>query len=65
MIPYNLEEINMILASEILELLKERHPDMIRLQETTQFIHGKDAGIQEIIREIETEIKNAGATTKS
>ena len=62
MIPYNLEEFNMILASDILELLKDRYPDKQRLQETTQFNHGKDAGIQQVIQEIEAEIKNATNT---
>ncbi len=48
----------MILASEILELLKKRYPDKLPLVEVSVFRQGESIGIQKLIREIESEIKN-------
>ena len=47
------------MASELLELLKQRYPDRAPLVEVAPFRQGEIAGIQKLIREIETEIKNA------
>ena len=49
----------MLLAQEILELLKKRYPDKMPLVEVAPFRQGELVGIQKIICEIETEIKNA------
>ena len=53
-----------ITAEEILELLESRYPDHTPLVEKTQFRHGESAGIQKIINEIRTEIKNGSGTDK-
>ena len=49
----------MILAEEILKLLKERYPDKMPLVEVPPFRQGEMVGIQKVIREIETELNNA------
>ena len=48
----------MILASDILELLKQRYPDKVPLVELSQFRLGELAAIQKLIKEIDTEINN-------
>jgi len=50
----------MILAEEILELLKKRYPNTLPLVEVQAFRQGEMVGIQKIIYEIEKEIENAG-----
>lgn len=49
----------MVLASELLELLEQRYPDKMPLVEVGPFRQGENVGIQKIIQEIRTEIKNA------
>ena len=49
-----------MLASELLDLLKERYPDRCPLVEISPFRAGELAAVQKIISEIETEIKNGG-----
>jgi len=49
----------MILAQDILELLKKRYPNKMALVEVTPFRQGENVGIQKIIYEIEQEINNA------
>ena len=47
-------------AQEMLDLLKIRYPDKVPLVELSQFRLGELSAIQKVIKEIETEIKNAG-----
>ena len=47
-------------VEELLTLLKERYPDKVPLVELSQFRLGELAGVQKLIREIETEAKNGG-----
>ena len=54
----------MILASDILELLKQRYPDKVPLVELSQFRLGELSAIQKIIKEIETEVGN-GSNNKT
>ncbi len=51
----------MLLASEIVELLKKRYPDKCPLVEVLPFRQGEMAMVQKIIHEIEVEIKNGSS----